>query len=570
MNEPGKIFSQNPEIVVDKSLLRLTWLCLACIGLAAGSAYVHANIHPITQEWFLVFQAASLIAIVGLIHSYWIRYFHASTVLARGFLILLLAAWFFSAVNLATHAFSWHDEIYSWNLWAIEHWERKPYDRYYTQASYPQLFAYWLASIYGAQGGFVSQLAPRLSVSIPLILLMATAISFWPRGLSQRQTVLCGLVIVWMVTRSWGDVRLGYADPLMAAALVLSIACFVVYTHDRGAQWWWMSIIAAMISALTKQPAVLWACGSLPLLALVGWRWKQWPPSVVAITFLEAALIAWATFVLMPEVTNNQGVYAAGLQDRGVWGTFAYSIDRYFIKKPDIPLVLIASWWSVRRVPLWHLAWWITLAPMIGLWFTLGSYEMRQGLHVIWIAGIFLLIGLNYRWKPDLKQLPSKGPTNTKTISCTIALILALGTSIAWRARQTDFDLQDGQKMAFTRQMKMQGATEFFENVVTNGAHVFVTSNYSWGLFYGRTSVFRIEHGSKVWTAESLRDFLLINRIDYAISSGDYAIGPYSSLLMKLVRLCPDSMPEVLRSYEGRFGVFQIDRNSLTSCQVSG
>ena len=49
------------------------------------------------------------------------------------------------AVIQAHNGFSTNDEIYSWNLWALEHFFGEPVDPTYTRAPYPQSFSYLIA-----------------------------------------------------------------------------------------------------------------------------------------------------------------------------------------------------------------------------------------------------------------------------------------------------------------------------------------------------------------------------------------------------------------------------------------
>ena len=55
------------------------------------------------------------------------------------FIINLLIALSFS-VNLGIESFSTDDEIYSWNMWAVQYFLGESVDFYYTKSPYPQLF----------------------------------------------------------------------------------------------------------------------------------------------------------------------------------------------------------------------------------------------------------------------------------------------------------------------------------------------------------------------------------------------------------------------------------------------
>ena len=559
------------QLDAGQSLILATWLCIAAIGLAAGTAGIHANAWALSAVSFVVAQVISTTAIANLLIVYWSRALSASSTVSRVFLLTLLTAWIAVATVMTSTAFGLHDEIYSWNLWAIEHWQRKPYDLYYTQASYPQLFSYWLASIYGAQGGFVSQTAARFASSLPSLLLITCAVALWRSNPTKRHALAFGTLSAWMVLRTWPDLRLGYADPLMSAQLAVSLLCVVLYLSSNRLQWWIMAVAAATLAGLTKQPAVLWACGGLPLLALIGcWR-RRWPFSSVVVACVGAVIVAFYTFVVMSDITSNGGVFARALGERGVLGTLIHSANRYLVRRPDILFVLLLSWWLARREFMLHIMWWFALAPMIGLWFTLGSYEMRQGLHVIWWAGLLALAGLNIRWDMDTPLPKSRSQTqHWRSLVFSIATVLILAAVIPVWAARSGFQFKDGQQMAFIQQMgRRQNASTVFEQIVTGQKRVFTTSNYSWGLFYGRTPVLRAGHNGDVATVASLRDLLLLQHADYAISSGDYAYGPYSALLLKLAHHCPSALPLEIQSRDDRYQVFRIDQPQLRDCLIS-
>ena len=557
-------------IAIDELLVFSVWLCFSAIGFAAFIAVIHANVQALQPVYFLLVQAVVASAVILVLAVCWRHVLSTAGSVGKIFGILLLGVWLVTATHMGVTAFTRHDEIYSWNLWAIKHWQRKPYDLYYTQASYPQLFAYWLASVYGAQDGFKSQLFARLASSLPVLLLVGSALAMWPRRLAGRQALVIGLVCIWMVARTWPTLRLGYADPMMTAGLAVSLTCLMCYVRSGQFGWWCMSVAAAVIAALTKQPAVLWAGGSLPLIALAGWRWNRWPIKTVAVSCGGALLVVWVTFFVTSDITNNSGVIARAIGDRGVLETLGNSVFRYLVKNPDIFLVLSLSWWFSRRItPLIHLVWWLAVLPMIGLWFTLGSYEMRQGAHVIWLSGLLLLVGLGSRWFSASTRIDAASRHHPVVPSfAMMSTLLVLIFSISYWSERSHHDLSDGQKMAFINQMGSTPAAQVYEKIVGNQARVFTTSNYSWGLFYGRTPVLRADLQDTEASLQSLQRLLLSVRADYAISSGDYAYGPYSPWLVKLAEACPKALQEVLKSSDERFTLYEVARSTLEKCRA--
>lgn len=58
----------------------------------------------------------------------------------RVLLVLSCLFGLYWAAQLGTSGFDTDDEIYSWNLWAVQHYLGHDIDFYYTQSPYPQLF----------------------------------------------------------------------------------------------------------------------------------------------------------------------------------------------------------------------------------------------------------------------------------------------------------------------------------------------------------------------------------------------------------------------------------------------
>lgn len=548
------------------------WL-LASIALSTLVAVVHGNVVALPSLLFQALQMITLVAALVLL-AQWL---HALRATARGgwrlAAGLLVVAFVLCAASMASSAFSKHDEIYSWNLWAMEHFQRKPYDMGYTQAVYPQAFAYWIASIYAAQGQFVVQWVARLALSLPVLLLLAVACGAWRPDSGNRAMVLSFTVTAAALLATYRDLLMGYADPLMSAALVVSLAALVRYARDtRRMAWLCVSVGAAVFASYTKQPAVLWVGGSLPLIVLAGVCWWGWPWRAFAVAVAGAALAGFGAFVVSAGMTDNQGVISRALGDGGVWHAVASSVRRYLIARPVNLVLLLGSWLAVRRTPWLHMVWWLAVLPMMGLWFTLGSYESRHGIHCIWFAAIL--------WLATQPQVPEGAVADGASASIVnakpsraavpeavgvVLVLLLIGVMTVLGARHRGTDMFDGQKTAFARQMGVPDAGELFERLVREGSHVFVTSNYSWGLFYGRLPLYRTtDHDDRA--TDSLARMLIRDRIDYAISAGSYAYGPHSERLLKLVDVCPAGFSEAMISADERFRVFAVQQEALNAC----
>lgn len=562
----------------DDALLTRAAAVVLGIGASALLAAVHAHLMPLPRGLFVAAQLLTLALLVRLI-ACWLR---GKVFGARGLTVLLgalpLAAFVGLAVSMMLSGFAWHDEIYSWNLWAIQHLLREPYDRSYTQAAYPQLYAYWLASVYAAQGGFQSQLLTRFVSAVPMLLLVSVAGAFWPRrnGSTARTLTIAALITLLVLASTLNTLRLGYADPLMAAALVTSVA--LLLRHAAAPAAWRplvLSVVCGAIAAYTKQPAILWACGILPVAVMAGvWRWS-WPRRDLLIAAAGAVAVGVWLLATFAEMADNQGALRAGLGDRGLLATGLSSVIRYLLRKPHLLFIVAASWHLSRRDPRLHGLWWLGVLPLMMLWFTLGSYEQRHGLHVLWLASLLLLAALGLHAAPPAAPRPIAAkavrwrpgePAAAAAGAALIALVFGLGLALGERK---DIDLGDGQQLAFVRQMGPQAAA-FYNLRLGEQSRIWTTSNYTYGLFYGRLPVGRpAAHAPGEVPTDLVRELQEFGA-DYAVSSGRYAYGAQSGLLLGLAALCPQALRKTLVSQDGEFIFFAIDQGALRDCPASG
>lgn len=558
-------------LAFDRGLLACSASVVLSIGAAALLAAIHAHLLPMPRSAFIVAQLVTLAAVVSLIARWLKTVLQARPALAV-IRLLPLALFVGLASSMMLSGFSRHDEIYSWNLWAIQHFSHIPYDRTYTQAAYPQLYAYWLASIYGAQGQFESQLLTRFASAIPSLVMIGVAGAFWPQGVraDRRSVTIAALVTLLVLLGTFSTLRLSYADPLMTAALLTSAALLLCHASAPSTLVYLVpGVTCGVIAALTKQPAILWAGGILPL-AVAGGVWRRsWPWRSLLIAALGAAVTGSWLLLELSAMLNNQGVVQAGLGDRGLMATAAKAGLKYLIKKPHLLLLLSAGWYVSRRDAWLHALWWLGVLPMLALWFTLGSYEARHGTHVLWFSALILLAALSLRPTADT-SMPSfdcgkiaiASPLTMVGSFLVIALTFGLTFSVAHRK---GLNLFDGQRLAWLAQISPQGLA-FFDAAIRKQSRIWTTSNYNYGIFYGRLPVGRPSRyapdSTPLEIARELQDF----HADFAISAGRFAYGVHSSLLLRLVEACPNSLHQVLVSDDGEFVVFSVNQNELPHC----
>lgn len=201
------------------------------------------------------------------------------------------------AAELGTTSFALDDEIYSWNMWAVQHYLGEPIDYYYTGYPYPQLFAVLIAYCYKFLGSIELQLPVRALFGIfPFCLLSAIALA--PREVSYGNAVkfsVLALVLLFGASAS-KYMNDGLADPMMVSALVMSVFLFICFDDREGksTEWLWIAVICGVVAAYSKQPALIWTGFALPILTLVNAIRRQWSPTALwAAGFGMLVSIAW-------------------------------------------------------------------------------------------------------------------------------------------------------------------------------------------------------------------------------------------------------------------------------------
>ena len=557
---------------------RLAVATLVCVSVAAALAAIHANVAPLPRVVFMVSTACTcLLAVLVLVSM------GAQAALGRQWLYRAMAAGVvvllaISAVRVGRVGFSIHDEIYSWNMWAIQHVLREPYDTGFTRAPYPQLFAYWLASIYLGQGQFISQSLPRLMSLIPWLVVLTLPLQFVAAGVSRARGAVVFVAFVCLALALRSPMRLGFADPLMTAFVFASVLLLLRH-HAQPARLAFFAgaVVLAAMAAMTKQAGLLWACLSLPAIALVGWARHGWRPSTVALAVAGLAAAAVWPLWFGAGFTHNTGVLSRSLADRSYGLVLAQSAWEYLVLRPQIGLIILGSAYLTWRAARLRAFWALAVLPSLLAWFVFGSYETRLGMHVIAMAFAFLLLALAY---PDRAQvgpdqvrqpaLAADAPGSRRRWTAHALCLLIVAAALGWYFRAVGPLSADGARLVFRQQFGNEGAA-VFDRIVAAKSKVFTTSSYAYGTFYARTPLVRPADSALPVDAMKAISSVVQSGADYAISSGSYAYGPYSAALVDAAARCPQGLPVVLKSsVNGDFVLYRVDRERLRSDCAGG
>lgn len=565
-----RLFSLVP--VISALIIYLCVSCLLYLGLYTQSAVIALSVI------FLITAAFRLRIVCQQQANYWSR----QSVYIYVLHALLLLPFF---IKLATHAFDRGDEIYSWNFWAIQHYLSIPIDISHTGAPYPQLLPKLLSYCYHLLGDLQLQLPVKaLLIFFPYMMLnaVATLISFRSKRSVLLYAISLGFVLFGCNYAQFLDD--GYADPIMTAAIVISLLCFFqcarwfkikvrCYYQSNSEErfkraervmhlYAFLAVITAIASFLAKQPGLLWA-GGLSLMLMLLWL-EQPVKSRTDTLFTLGLLLLLGSAVLIWTSTEgsqfqaNHGVIGLSKGDRGLVAQLWYGIYRYLISQPSVLILLVfAFWMSYSHKALQRIMWFLVLPGMV-LWFLFGAYQLRLGqqyLMVCWfvlVASQFYLTGKRHR--AFLGAIDNKlelfgnalftYPRLLILILCASSAVVsfALWYKVSY-IEQRGVRLYDGGRVSLTRYFG-RDADWIYTHLYQNSAiKLWVPSRYLYGLFYPGTPLTSPDYaGVERYDEQALVKELLHKKPDYVFTVSQAIIdGPASAVLERVIAAHPQA-----------------------------
>lgn len=449
------------------------------------------------------------------------------------FALLLGVSW---ASRLGTTAFDTNDEIYSWNLWAMQHAMGEPVDWYYTHAPYPQLFAVLVSWMYQLLGDFELQLPLRASLAmIPVTLWGAVAVAAPQTDRASAWKSLGVMLLLAIAIGKWFGH--GLADPLMAAALIVAIYCFLAWRAEpQRSEWLVLAVVCAAVAMYSKQPALLWGLFAFPLLVLLDVLRQRTPSvSLLAPVTTLALGLAWV-FGAGSGFEQNQGVIDASTEGRAIPKQLVFASRELLLGEPLVLVLLLATTVAVVRERRHRDVFLLFVIPALLAWMLYGAYSLRLGIHVVACAALLLTTS-----GFALPSVLSDGATNLlgrsmaskqRGIAAGLVLLVLLGSAFqAYRKIERvgpTFSFYSGGANAVALYFGKDAETVLEETWKRPDRLLWVPSNYIFGLYYNRTPMVRpprnvgCEYTSSVLLEELERtrpDFLFdVSEID---STGD-------------------------------------------------
>jgi hypothetical protein len=476
---------------------------------------------------------------------------------------------------LLIKGFDLDDEVYSWNMWAVQHFLGQAIDFSYTQAPYPQLFPKLLSYCYMVLGSVESQTAVKTSLIIfPFAIVTALGLASNRR---EWKILILHFLLCLFVLRNVDLKHLfddGMPDTMTAAAVLVSIYLLQLYRQRRDeVELLWLCLACAVVAVLTKQTGLVWGLFSLPvLLAIDAIRqresWKRVASGVIPALFA----VAW----MLTEGRNfedNTGVVSRSFADRDILGQLWFSADTWFIQEPTIAVLVLLAVFSVFRAKHGRDVLLLFAVPSLAMWFLFASYDMRAGEPAL-LAFAFLVAyggyGMGRRAGVDSGPM-ARLATPYKFVLA--GLLLATAATEAVSTIQKQASRIDGYEVGYSQRNNLfhlfgPEAAVVFERVRDNKeARLWAPTHYVYGLFYGYSDVTRPHYPVTGYTAKTLVDELRTQERNYATNSGDVPAGPGGKLLDQLAtQLCPELfIPIAGPDNKFHITVYEIDTQLLNT-----
>lgn len=466
------------------------------------------------------------------------------------FSLLLGIYW---AAQLGSTSFDTDDEIYSWNLWAIQHYQNETVDFSMTGAPYPQLFSILISFCYKLLGNIELQLPVKAMFAIfPIALWGAIAIA--PKEASIANAIRSFVIMLLLFAVVGKFFGVGLADPLMAASLVAAIFLFMQYTaNPERYELLVFSVVCAAVALYSKQSGLIWALFSLPVIALIAtWKRRLPPVTLIGAGVLLALGLIWV-FGAGSGFQNNAGVIAASQEGRNTLEQLLFAIKKYSTEQPLVPLFITVAIFSVLRVRRHRDILVFFLLPALFAWLLYGAYNLRLGIHVIAVSAL-LLAASNY----PLPTLLGGGdfPRVERFIrSYALIFVIIIPSLLACAAiYQINRNLKIYGKHFSPYVAGKNTIARFFgkdTDFVFNELYdrpdilLWVPSSYIYGVFYNHTPMLRPSRHETTALLEDIKS----RRPNYLFDAGQWVdYSPASGILRELAeQRCPYLFERVIR-----------------------
>lgn len=549
-----------PKLILSsRTVVAIPFISIAIIAvvqgvLAATDSYSHLTVTSISIT--LLLTAAARLTLMFKNRRALVFYWPDTHRWLLLFGVLLGLYW---AAQLGSSSFDTDDEIYSWNLWAIQHYQNSAIDNYYTSSVYPQLFPILISYCYKLLDSVELQLPVKAMFALfPIALLGAIAVA--PKEASVANAIRSVAVMLLLAIALREFFGVGLADPLMATSLVVAIFLFIQFTETpERRELLILSVACAAVALYTKQAALIWALFSLPAITLVAtWKRRLPPLTLVGAGVLLALGLIWV-FGVGSGFQHNQGVVVASQEGRNIFEQLLYAIKKYCTEQPLVPLFLAAGIFSVLRLRRHRDILILFLLPALFAWLLYGAYSLRLGIHVVALSALLLAVS-NYPLPVFLGggDLP-KAERFISRYALVFAILIPLLIAAAaiyqinknLKTYGNQFSLYIAGKNTIAKFFGKNSEFVFKELYDRPDLLLWVPSNYIYGVFYSHTPMMRPRQND--WKPvphdiDILLEDIKSRRPNYLFDAGQWVdYSPASGLLRELAeQQCPYLFDRVL------------------------
>lgn len=298
-------------------------------------------------------------------------------------------------------AFMTDDALQSWNYWALHYlFGSKP-----DTLGYPPFFSVLISYAYQILGNIDYQ-GPIKALFVIFPFTILNALAFSTEKTSRYFVLFLALAIIsifpgFLSFDFYKFYSRGYADPMLAACIAASLLIFLHYLKNNQSDYLIVAAICGVTAALSKQPGLLWACISMPLLLCLKMLWEKKIDYLSCFTIAFLLIIPFCWLVTDgSHFYNNSGVLNASLHQTNVtmavmFKTLWYSIIKYFILQPTFLLLFAFAALAAYQDKYKFTIFLVFILPMTLLWFIFGAYDIRLGLYIL-VSAALLVASENY------------------------------------------------------------------------------------------------------------------------------------------------------------------------------
>lgn len=506
-----------------------------------------------------------LIAIFRCIHFFrnnsCIWSYHDLYLLTVNFILLLplITITYFSA-------FSTNDEIYSWGMWALQHYRNEAPSYMLNGSVYPQLFPILMSYCFKLIGNVEFQAAVKLTFLIfPLTIMQVIAAS----SKKFTRVLLFYIILIFCSVFPWDFYAFyskAYADPLMIASLITSITFFVFYINTSQKHFLWLSVVCGISASLTKQPGLWWSLIVFP--SWVTFRMirlkKMNIVELMAIILMIYPPLLWLAEVNF-SVFHNQTVLNASFQHRSLFSQLSHAIWEYFIKTPTILLLVLLAGAAVCKKSIVKVLFFTLVIPYLLMWFLLGAYQLRLGVHVTVLCGLIIAISGGSNFQFHFLNRSKQVLYSLFGISALISFICFIKLNYF---NEYDIFPTQGGKTTLNSMYGKDGQFVFSRIYNNLSTKVWIGDPFNYGVLYGHANLLYPDNYfvGHHYELQDLVNDIKFKKPLYIISPGRTP-SRFKGLVEQLVKMCPYDLKKVAEgNSQYQFVVYEVNKTLIPAC----